>query len=449
MSSAIAMRDMGGHSDHKDTGSMRHRATVHADPGTSKASLEDDIWLNTPHDEETSKLPLEACAYKSTAVYWITPHSTLTGQLTVLDLTKDMDISYTGMTNEYKAEVKKTMQDHSYTPAITCNRNGWFGLTYDVTDDQSKHIAHWSHPWSSMGEAVLTFPEDSPHATHPIGLQNKTWGLRSEAFTLNSQPYLWEMDSLWHSTNMTLYKVTGSGDAEKKTEIGKYAQKRWGGFVTGGTFVVDDEEIDGVVACLSLLVQHSRKVYSRQMMEHVVEQIDLMYWESGTREADEEMDDVTDTTDDANTVYQSDDLTEDKHIAKLPTHWDTSDEPSSSRSANITQDDYLASLSHLQDLASRRQMLQNKLNTYRTLLSLLEPYRNPKENIQPNLVWRDSSLAPELAKMRTLAIRVAGRVDERFGDIQVPATAEDEEDVDMDHLQNEGKRKVDRVLDSW
>jgi hypothetical protein len=96
---------------------------------------------------------------------------------------------------------------------------------------------------------------------------------------------------------------------------------------------------------------------------------------------------------------------------------------------------------------------QNKLNTYRTLLSLLEPFRKPTENIQPNLVWKDSPLAPELAKMRTLAIRVAARVEERFGDVQVPARAEDEdedeEDVDMDDLKNEGRTKVNRVLDDW
>jgi hypothetical protein len=94
-------------------------------------------------------------------------------------------------------------------------------------------------------------------------------------------------------------------------------------------------------------------------------------------------------------------------------------------------------------------MLQNKLNTYRTLLSLLEPYRKPKENIQPNLVWKDSPLAPELTKLRTLAIRVAGRVGERFGDAQVPSPTEDEEDIDMEGLRDEGKRKVDRMLDSW
>jgi hypothetical protein len=185
------------------------------------------------------------------------------------------------------------------------------------------------------------------------------------------------------------------------------------------------------------------------MIEHVVEQIDMLYWESGTREIDAAVEPSSDIIEDANTVYQNDDLTQDEHIAKLPTHWDTSADPTSSRDSDITQDDYLASLSNLQDLSARKQMLQNKLNTYRTLLSLLEPYRKPKESIQPNLVWKDSPLAPELMKVRTLAIRVAGRVSEKFGDVQVPATAEDEEDVDMEDLRDEGKRKVDRVLDSW
>jgi hypothetical protein len=185
------------------------------------------------------------------------------------------------------------------------------------------------------------------------------------------------------------------------------------------------------------------------MIEHVVEQIDILYWESGARDIDEELDTATDVIEDANTLYQSDDLTQDDMIAKLPTTWDISAEPSSSRDGDITQDDYLASVARLQDLASQRQMLQNKLNSTRTLLSLLQPYRKPKENIQPNLVWKDSPLAPELAKVRTLAIRVAARVEERFGDVQIPATAEDEEVVDMDDLQDEGKRKVDKVLDSW
>ncbi|KAL1798304.1 hypothetical protein ACET3X_002341 [Alternaria dauci] len=194
------------------------------------------------------------------------------------------------------------------------------------------------------------------------------------------------------------------------------------------------------------LKQHSRKVYSRQMIEHVVEQIDILYWESGAPQVDdddEEANPPSDThEDDTHALYQNDDLTLDQNIAKLPTTWPD-------RDADITQDQYLSSVSRLQELSARRQTLQNRLDTYRTLLSLLEPYRQPKENIQPNLVWKDAPLAPELAKTRTLAIRVAARVEDRFGNVQVPSTAEDDEDIDMDALQNEGRQKVDKVLESW
>jgi hypothetical protein len=259
MSSAIALKNVGPTSQHRDAATMRHRTVVNLDNNASSSSLKDDAWLNVPHDSETSQLPLELQPFNPTNVYWISPHSTFASKIAVLDLTKDMDVPYAGLTSEYKAAVAKTLQDHSYTPTITCNRTGWFSLQHDITDDQDTHLAHWSHPWTSMGEAVLTFPEDSRHSAHAISLHNKAWGLRTETFTLNSQPFFWEMDSLWHSTNMTLYKAWGSGETEKKVEVGKYAQKWWGGFVMGGTFVVDEEEIDGVVACLTLIVVLKKK----------------------------------------------------------------------------------------------------------------------------------------------------------------------------------------------
>ena len=194
------------------------------------------------------------------------------------------------------------------------------------------------------------------------------------------------------------------------------------------------------------LKQHSRKVYSRQMMDHIVQQIDELYWESGARDLDDKgVDEVPE--EDSNALHKNDNLTLDENIARLPTHWDTSADLTPSLA--VDQDDYTAALARLQDLSAQRLSLQTKLNTYRTLLTLLEPYRKPKENVQPNLVWRDAPLAPELAKTRTLAIRVAGRVGERFGDVQVPATADEEGDVDMLALQGQGKKKLDAILAGW
>lgn len=205
------------------------------------------------------------------------------------------------------------------------------------------------------------------------------------------------------------------------------------------------------------LKQHARRVYSRQMSEHVVEQIDNFYWTSGARDVDADGPSATSDLSADAPVSQSDDLTQDDVIAKLPSRWDTSADrprpPSSRDVVPIDQDDYLSAVIRLQALSARRLTLQHRLNTYRTLLALLEPYRRPKENVQPNLVWRDSPLAPELARTRTLAIRVAGRVDEgrasgRFPEVQVPATADEDEDSG-DVWRDDGQAKVKRVLESW
>ncbi|KAF2644052.1 hypothetical protein P280DRAFT_466744 [Massarina eburnea CBS 473.64] len=197
------------------------------------------------------------------------------------------------------------------------------------------------------------------------------------------------------------------------------------------------------------LKQHSRKVYSRQMTEHVTEQIDKFYWASGAHTLESDAADGASDIDTSHTVYRTDDLTQDEHISKLPNRWDISADvptPADDEAQDVDQDTYLSSLMQLQSLSARRLTLQQKLNTYKTLLALLEPYRRPKENLQPNLVWKDAPLAAELGKTRTLAIRVAGRVGERFGDEEAEAMDE-EGDVVMGA--DEESEKVNKVLESW
>ncbi|KAF2792937.1 hypothetical protein K505DRAFT_325831 [Melanomma pulvis-pyrius CBS 109.77] len=261
MSTAIALQDMDHSPSHKDgNGEVRHRVVSKQDTKTamSTQSLEDE-WAANPQDAVSSRLPLDSQSFVPTKTYWISPHGMLTKEIKILDLTPDMDVPYSGLTPAYKDSVKKTLKDHSFSPVFTAHRNNWLGLKYSITDDQGNPIADWKHSWSSVGEAILTFPEDSQHSEHPISLRNKRWGFRNESFTVNSMSFFWGMDSFWHSTNMTLYKVFGSGEDERKVEVGKYAQKWWGGFVTGGTFVVDEKELDGLVACLTLCVVLKKK----------------------------------------------------------------------------------------------------------------------------------------------------------------------------------------------
>jgi hypothetical protein len=61
---------------------------------------------------------------------------------------------------------------------------------------------------------------------------------------------------------MTLYKVFGIGEQQRKVEVAKYSEKWWGSCTTGGALVVDTREgegIDGVVACLTLVVVLKKK----------------------------------------------------------------------------------------------------------------------------------------------------------------------------------------------
>lgn len=257
MSTAVALHDI--QPSAKDNGTVQYRAAPKVKTRSSLSSQEGESWVTEPQDAASLQLPLDSCSFVPTRTYWITPHGMLTKEITVLDLTTDLQTPFVDFSNAYKDEVKKTLKDHTFTPIFSARRTNWLGLKYIITGSDNQKLADWKHPWSSVGEATLTFPEGSPHSSHTISLKNKRWGLRTESFTINSVPFIWEMNSLWHSNAMTLFKVYGSGEQQKRVEVGKYAQKWWGSFVCGGTFVVDENEIDGFIACLTLLVILKKK----------------------------------------------------------------------------------------------------------------------------------------------------------------------------------------------
>lgn len=227
MSTAIALQNVDPTST-KDSTTVRQRNVLKPD------SLQEDPWLDQPHDLNSSTLPLDSHAFTPTSIYWITPHGMLTKAITVLDLTSDIPLPHAGLTDTYKSSIKTTLKDHSFTPILTCHRQTFLGLEYTIADAHCTTIATWTHPWLSSGAAILSFPTPSPYSDHPITLKNKTWGLRTETFTLNSRLYVWEYDSMWHSYRMTLYRVSGLGDTQKKIVVGRYSEKWWGSCKTGG-----------------------------------------------------------------------------------------------------------------------------------------------------------------------------------------------------------------------
>ncbi|KAH8698438.1 kinetochore complex Fta4 of Sim4 subunit, or CENP-50-domain-containing protein [Talaromyces proteolyticus] len=147
----------------------------------------------------------------------------------------------------------------------------------------------------------------------------------------------------------------------------------------------------------AILKQHNRVVYSNQAIQHIARQIENLYWESVKREA-------VAPTKELSGVELGSDVSNHQVIEKLPAQYHGEDISAGD------QERYKAIYQRLLALDSQRQEQQKRLAHYRQLEALLEPFKNPQQNIQPNLVTRDGELVQEIDKMRMLIARVSERV---------------------------------------
>ncbi|KAL3480291.1 kinetochore Sim4 complex subunit Fta4 [Aspergillus californicus] len=145
------------------------------------------------------------------------------------------------------------------------------------------------------------------------------------------------------------------------------------------------------------LKQHNRIVYSSQAIQHVAQQITTLYW-SSVSQATRELVSLEGGVD--RTV----DLSSHPNITQLP--GELYDESASEED----QLRYKRLRARLASLDNLRQKRQRRLDQLRQLQHLLEPFREPQENVQPNLATRDGELVRELEKMRMLVARVSGRI---------------------------------------
>lgn len=87
-----------------------------------------------------------------------------------------------------------------------------------------------------------------------------------------------------------------------------------------------------------------------------------------------------------------------------------------------------------------RKKREDRLLQYKRLKSLLEPFEDPLNTIQPNLATRDGELRAELDRMRMLLAKVASKVGKIQSDPQNSEKEEGEAIMDTDD-------KLARLLD--
>ncbi|KAE8401779.1 kinetochore Sim4 complex subunit Fta4 [Aspergillus pseudonomiae] len=177
------------------------------------------------------------------------------------------------------------------------------------------------------------------------------------------------------------------------------APEDWRSYATASE---EDDLSDKVVGDVlqklnSALKQHNRIVYSSQAIQHVAQQVASLYWTS-----------VNDAIRDQNSfergIEKTVDLSNHLNLTQLPVELE---DQSASEEERLRYQELRERLVTLDD---QRQQRRRRLEQLRRLQRLLEPFQEPQQNIQPNLITRDGELVQELEKMRMLVARVGGRI---------------------------------------
>ncbi|EGC49004.1 conserved hypothetical protein [Histoplasma capsulatum var. duboisii H88] len=184
---------------------------------------------------------------------------------------------------------------------------------------------------------------------------------------------------------------------------------------------IPDKIVEDVLQKLNaILKKHNRAVFSSQAIHHVARQIENLYWNSVDPETGGELSQGL-------VIEKGTDLSNSMSIARLPEQW------SYDGNDDVGEDDkvrYEQLRLRLLELDKQRKKQQERLTQYRLLRELLEPFKDPQMNIQPNLVTRDSPLGQEIDRMRMLVAKVTSRVGRGGRNVELEGASQSINDHD-------------------
>jgi hypothetical protein len=207
------------------------------------------------HDEKHSTA---SAPFNPTRTYYIKPHCSLTKNIKIFNLTPHLTIPYGSP--DFPAHARAVAENSALTPDLTVRKENVWSTRYGIFENDGngdREIGSWRASCFSTGKSHIDFLDEAGKGRHDITLQKLAgMGLfsRDEVFVFNSVQYLWAYKS-WHCSNrIALYKMLPGGE---KQLVGRY----WQGWDwrTGGTFVVDERELDDVVGVLTCVVQLKKR----------------------------------------------------------------------------------------------------------------------------------------------------------------------------------------------
>jgi hypothetical protein len=199
--------------------------------------------------------------FKPTHIYHIVTHSSLTKVIKVLDITDNVTVTLDS--DEFSKQVEEITKGSPPDPWLTVTRGHWWNNRFTVTSpSESGTLAEWKSGLMSWSDTYLNFPSGSSHSSHHITMKAKSYWKFREQFVIDSVTYTWIPDNALINVKFTLYKSIGSHELK----VGRYEQK-WKFLKTGGTLLLNTDEIDnvvGILTCLVLLLKRRQKEAERQ-----------------------------------------------------------------------------------------------------------------------------------------------------------------------------------------
>jgi hypothetical protein len=241
-------------SSHELSYASRHQCQLHTMVSLKDKSTQQRL-------DTASDFPEDGFHY--THILYITPHNLWNSDVKIHDITDSVTAPYPSEKFKIASEAEGQSRADS-VPEWIFHNHGFrkmpvlcTGTTTASKKSVDDLIATWKPSRGQYGKNAFIFPPGSAHSGHDIVMEmEKHWKSWDEVFVVESVPYFWRYEGS-SRRKFTLWKVVG----QIKMVVGRYKGKRRVG-KRGGTLLVDADEVDCVVAVMSIMAM-LRKVRQR------------------------------------------------------------------------------------------------------------------------------------------------------------------------------------------
>ncbi|KAG0638014.1 kinetochore Sim4 complex subunit Fta4 [Tuber brumale] len=175
--------------------------------------------------------------------------------------------------------------------------------------------------------------------------------------------------------------------------------------------------------------RHQKLVYSSQALRHVAEQIDDLY-----QKKDDSVEGITQEDD---VLRRGANLKDPQNIDLLPESY-----PAEEKDSEEDLEEYQILKAKLANHSAALQAQRQRHAYYSQLKSLIAPFADPQQSVQPNLVTKDGPLATELERTRLLAAKLAYQIEKS----KFPDTDRMDEDED-DEIEESVEDQLRKILE--